>query len=90
MFGIKEDRTGDGYNIYQALSAIGSGEGVGKGYLQGTLSNDKYKHVPEQSTDFIFCTIGEEWGFFGSFIFIILYISLLVRILFLAKGKVSS
>ena len=45
MFGIKEDRKGDGYNIYQALSAIGSGETFGKGYLNGTLSNDKFKHV---------------------------------------------
>ena len=66
MFGIKEDRQGAGYNIYQALSAVGSGEGFGKGFLKGTLSNDKYKHVPEQNTDFIFCVLAEELGFMGS------------------------
>lgn len=89
MFGIKEDRTGDGYNIYQALSAIGSGEGVGKGYLQGTLSNDKYKHVPEQSTDFIFCSWAEEWGFLGGMLFIIVYIATLIRIVMLSERQRS-
>jgi len=89
MFGIKEDRTGDGYNIYQALSAIGSGEGTGKGYLQGTLSNDKYKHVPEQSTDFIFCSWAEEWGFLGGLLFIIVYIATLIRIVMLAERQRS-
>jgi rod shape determining protein RodA len=89
MFGIKEDRTGDGYNIYQALSAIGSGEGVGKGYLKGTLSNDKYKHVPEQSTDFIFCSWAEEWGFLGGLLFIIVYIATLIRIVMLSERQRS-
>ena len=90
MFGIKEDRLGDGYNMWQALSAIGSGEFAGKGYMKGTLSNDKYNHVPEQSTDFIFCTIGEEWGFLGSILFIILFSGLVSRIIFLSERQRSS
>jgi rod shape determining protein RodA len=89
MFGIKEDRKGAGYNIYQALSAVGSGEGFGKGYLKGTLSNDKYKHVPEQNTDFIFCVLAEEWGFLGSFIFISLYLSTLIRMILIAERQRS-
>jgi rod shape determining protein RodA len=89
MFGIKEDRKGAGYNIYQALSAVGSGEGFGKGYLKGTLSNDKYKHVPEQNTDFIFCVLAEEWGFLGSFTFISLYLSTLIRMILIAERQRS-
>ena len=89
MFGIIEDRRGVGYNMWQALSAIGSGEGVGKGYLNGTLSNNKYKHVPEQSTDFIFCSLAEEWGFMGSLLFVILYLSLLIRMIMIAERQRS-
>ena len=89
MFGLKEDRTGVGYNIYQALSAIGSGEALGKGYLKGTLSNDKYKHVPEQSTDFIFCVLAEEWGFLGSFVLILLYLSIMVRMIMISERQRS-
>ena len=89
MFGIKEDRRGVGYNIYQALSAIGSGEATGKGYLNGTLSNDKYKHVPEQNTDFIFCVLAEEWGFVGSFIFILLYLSTMIRMIMISERQRS-
>jgi rod shape determining protein RodA len=89
MFGIKEDRKGAGYNIYQALSAIGSGEGFGKGFLKGTLSNDKYKHVPEQNTDFIFCVLAEEWGFTGSLFFIILYLATLIRIITISERQRS-
>jgi len=89
MFGLKEDRTGVGYNIYQALSAIGSGEAFGKGYLKGTLSNDKYKHVPEQSTDFIFCVLAEEWGFLGSFVLILLYLSIMVRMIMISERQRS-
>mgnify|MGYP001215658137 FL=1 len=89
MFGIKEDRLGVGYNIYQALSAIGSGEGVGKGYLKGTLSNDKYKHVPEQNTDFIFCVLAEEWGFLGGVIFILLYITTMIRMIMISERQRS-
>ncbi len=89
MFGIKEDRKGDGYNIYQALSAIGSGETFGKGYLKGTLSNDKFKHVPEQNTDFIFCVLAEEWGFLGCFVFILLYAAILIRMIMIAERQRS-
>jgi rod shape determining protein RodA len=89
MFGIKEDRRGVGYNIYQALSAIGSGEGSGKGYLKGTLSNDKFKHVPEQNTDFIFCVLAEEWGFIGSLVFILLYLSTMIRMIMISERQRS-
>jgi rod shape determining protein RodA len=89
MFGVKEDRKGAGYNIYQSLSAVGSGESFGKGFLKGTLSNDKFKHVPEQNTDFIFCVLAEEWGFSGCMAFIILYISLLVRMIMVAERQRS-
>ena len=89
MFGVKEDRKGAGYNIYQSLSAVGSGKSFGKGFLKGTLSNDKFKHVPEQNTDFIFCVLAEEWGFSGCIAFIILYISLLVRMIMVAERQRS-
>ena len=89
MFGIVEDRRGDGYNMWQALSSIGSGEAMGKGYLKGTLSNNKYKHVPEQSTDFIFCSLAEEWGFTGCLIFIVLYLSLLIRMIMISERQKS-
>jgi rod shape determining protein RodA len=89
MFGIKEDRKGVGYNIYQALAAIGSGETNGKGYLKGTLSNNRYKHVPEQNTDFIFCSYAEEWGYLGNLVFIALYITLLVRIIIISERQRS-
>ena len=61
-----------GYNLIQSKIAIGSGGGIGKGFLNGTQT--RFDFVPEQSTDFIFCTIGEEWGFLGSFVFILLFI----------------
>ena len=89
MFGIKEDRKGDGYNIYQALSAIGSGETFGKGYLNGTLSNDKFKHVPEQNTDINFCVLAEERGFVVCFAFVCLYASILIRMIMIAERQRS-
>jgi len=89
LFGLVEDRKGDGYNIYQALSAIGSGEFIGKGYMGGTLSNDKFKHVPEQSTDFIFCSWAEERGFLGSIFLIGLYIVFLIKIITIAERQRS-
>src|SRR5690606_6966644 len=61
LLGKIDDPRGEGYNVNQSLIAIGSGQLLGKGYLEGTQT--KYNFVPEQSTDFIFCTIGEEWGF---------------------------
>ncbi|MDR1595134.1 MAG: rod shape-determining protein RodA [Prevotellaceae bacterium] len=85
MLGIKEDIKDAGYNTYQSKVAIGSGGFLGKGFLQGTQT--KLNFVPEQSTDFIFCTIGEEWGFVGSFAVIALYLTLLIRLLVLAERQ---
>ena len=79
LLGMKEDPAGVGYNVRQSMIAIGSGGFWGKGYLQGTQTT--YGFVPEQSTDFIFCTIGEEWGFFGCLLVIVLYGLLITRII---------
>ena len=88
LLGIESDPHGAGYNVNQSLIAIGSGGFSGKGFLEGTQT--KFNFVPEQSTDFIFCTIGEEWGFLGSFILIILYLTLFLRLLFLAERQRST
>lgn len=80
-----DDPRGEGYNLNQSKIAIGSGKLWGKGYLQGTQT--KYNFVPEQSTDFIFCTIGEEWGFVGSVILIGVYLFLLLRIINIAERQ---
>jgi rod shape determining protein RodA len=85
MLGIKEDIKDAGYNVYQSKVAIGSGSFLGKGFLQGTQT--KLNFVPEQSTDFIFCTIGEEWGFVGSFTLIFLFVTLLIRLIILAERQ---
>jgi len=79
LLGIKEDPSGAGYNVRQSMIAIGSGGAVGKGFLKGTQTT--YGFVPEQSTDFIFCTVGEEWGFLGCLIVIVLYGMLISRII---------
>ena len=79
LLGMKEDPSGVGYNVNQSMIAIGSGGLFGKGYLNGTQTT--YGFVPEQSTDFIFCTIGEEWGFVGSAFVILLYVFLIWRII---------
>ncbi len=87
LLGIKSDPHGTGYNVNQSIISIGSGGFSGKGYLKGTQT--KFKFVPAQSTDFIFCTIGEEWGFLGSFIIIVLYVFLLIRLIILAERQRS-
>jgi rod shape determining protein RodA len=87
ILGITTDLRGKGYNVNQSKIAIGSGKMWGKGYLQGTQT--KYSFVPEQSTDFIFCTIGEEWGFAGSVILLGLYIFLILRVIFIAERQRS-
>lgn len=79
LLGLKEDPMGVGYNVNQSKIAIGSGGMFGKGYLGGTQTT--YGFVPEQSTDFIFCTIGEEWGFVGCLVVILLYVFLIWRII---------
>ncbi|MFZ0281007.1 MAG: rod shape-determining protein RodA, partial [Bacteroidales bacterium] len=88
MLGFKSDPHGTGYNVNQSIISIGSGGFAGKGYLQGTQT--KFKFVPAQSTDFIFCTVGEEWGFIGSFVVIGLYVFLLLRLIMLAERQRSA
>ena len=83
LLGMKEDNSGVGYNVNQSKIAIGSGGFSGKGYLNGTQTT--YGFVPEQSTDFIFCTVGEEWGFLGCAFVILLYIFLIWRIAYDAE-----
>lgn len=79
LLGLKDDPSGAGYNVTQSKIAIGSGGMFGKGYLGGTQTT--YGFVPEQSTDFIFCTVGEEWGFTGCLVVILLYVLMIVRII---------
>ena len=79
LLGMKEDPSGVGYNVRQSMIAIGSGGFAGKGFLHGTQTT--YGFVPEQSTDFIFCTVGEEWGFLGCLLVLVLYGVLISRII---------
>ncbi|MDR0955447.1 MAG: rod shape-determining protein RodA [Rikenellaceae bacterium] len=85
FLGLKEDLLGVGYNANQSQLAIGSGAFLGKGFLQGTQT--KYDFVPEQSTDFIFCTIGEEWGFVGCTVVIALYVALILRLIAMGERQ---
>lgn len=87
LLGKQIDLKGAGYNVNQSKIAIGSGGFTGKGFLKGTQT--KFNFVPEQSTDFIFCTVGEEWGFLGTFVVISLFIYLCVRIVMLAERQRS-
>ena len=79
LLGMKDDPTGVGYNVRQSMIAIGSGGFFGKGFTNGTQNTGGF--VPEQSTDFIFCTVGEEWGFFGCLVVLVLYGFLITRII---------
>ena len=79
LLGMKEDPAGVGYNVNQSMIAIGSGGLFGKGFLRGRQTT--YGFVPEQSTDFIFCTVGEEWGFIGCLTVVLLYVFLIARII---------
>ena len=79
LLGLREDLAGVGYNVNQSKIAIGSGGLLGKGFLKGTQTT--YGFVPEQSTDFIFCTVGEEWGFLGCLVVIGLYVFLIARLI---------
>jgi len=87
VLGITKDIKGKGYNVNQSKIAIGSGKMWGRGYMQGTQT--KYSFVPEQSTDFIFCTVGEEWGFAGSVVVLGLYLFLVLRIIRIAERQRS-
>jgi rod shape determining protein RodA len=80
-----KDRMGAGYHVYQSKVAIGSGGFAGKGFLDGTQT--KLKFVPEQYTDFIFCTIGEEYGYLGSLVMVVLFLALFLRVIFLAERQ---
>jgi rod shape determining protein RodA len=82
------DPRGIGYNVNQSMIAIGSGGFFGKGYLQATQT--KFNFVPAQSTDFIFCTVGEEWGFLGGALVVILYVWLFIRIIMMAERQRSA
>ena len=88
LLGLESDPLGVEYNVNQSKIAIGSGGPFGKGFLQGTQT--KFNFVPEQSTDFIFCTVGEEWGFVGTSIIIVLFAVFLIRLVFLAERQHSS
>jgi rod shape determining protein RodA len=81
------DPLGVGWNVTQSKIAIGSGGLMGKGFLEGTQT--KFDFVPEQSTDFIFCTVGEEWGWMGSFVVIVLFMALLIRLVYVAERQKS-
>ena len=87
LLGKVEDPQGVGYNVDQAKIAIGSGGIIGKGFLNGTIT--KADFVPEQETDFIFCTVGEEWGFLGCIIVIAAYLGLLVHLITMAERQRS-
>ena len=80
-------RDTSGYNLLYSKTAIGSGDLLGKGYLQGTVKIGRF--VPEQSTDYIFCTVGEEWGFIGSSLLVIIYSLFIMRIYYLAEQQRS-
>ncbi len=87
ILGLKTDNKGAGYNVIQSKLAIGAGQVTGRGFLQGTQT--KYGYVPAQSTDFIYSTIGEEWGFIGCTVVIGLYLFLLLRIINMAERQRS-
>lgn len=88
LLGKEDDPKGAGYNVNQSKIAIGSGGFAGKGFLKGTQT--KYDFVPEQTTDFIFCTVGEEWGFLGTLLVIALFTALILRILYISERQRSA
>ena len=88
LLGMEDDPSGAGYNVNQSKIAIGSGGFSGKGFLNGTQT--KLKYVPEQDTDFIFCTVGEEEGFVGSVVLLMLYLALLLRLVAMAERQRSA
>ena len=85
LLGLDDDLAGAGYNVHQSEIAIGSGGLGGKGFLNGTQT--KLKFVPEQDTDFIFCTVGEEEGFLGSASVLLLFLALILRLIHLAERQ---
>jgi rod shape determining protein RodA len=87
LLNMESDPHGAGYNVLQSKIAIGSGGLTGKGFLKGTQT--KFDFVPEQSTDFIFCTVGEEWGFLGTTVVLLLFTLLLLRLIYVAERQRS-
>lgn len=87
LLGMNEDNSGAGYNVNQSKIAIGSGGLEGKGFLNGTQT--KLKYVPEQDTDFIFCTVGEEQGFMGSAIVLSLFLAMILRLIYLSERQTT-
>ncbi|NCC10783.1 MAG: rod shape-determining protein RodA, partial [Bacteroidia bacterium] len=85
LLGLEEDLTGAGYNVNQSKIAIGSGGFTGKGFLNGTQT--KLKYVPEQDTDFIFCTVGEEQGFIGASAVLLGFLLLILRLIVLSERQ---
>jgi rod shape determining protein RodA len=87
LLGMEDDLKGAGYNVHQSKIAIGSGGLEGKGFLNGTQT--KLKYVPEQDTDFIFCTVGEEQGFVGAAGVLLLFLALILRLIHVAERQTS-
>ena len=85
LLGLEDDLSGAGYNVHQSEIAIGSGGIRGKGFLNGTQT--KLKYVPEQDTDFIFCTVGEEEGFLGCAAVLLLFLALIIRLIIMAERQ---
>jgi len=88
--GLEEDPHGKDYNRFRAMSAVGSGGFSGKGYHNATVASPVLNHVPEQETDFIFCTLSEEWGFLGSFGLVIIFSVFLIHIIIIAERQKST
>ena len=89
VLGLDEDADGEDYNRNRAMAAVGSGGAFGKGYKEASLATVESNHVPESETDFIFCPFAEEWGFFGSFILMGVYVFMLLRIIVIAERQRS-
>jgi rod shape determining protein RodA len=89
FLGMREDPDGEDYNRNRAMAAVGSGGFNGKGYRNASVSSVRANHVPESETDFIFCPFAEEWGFMGSIFLVLVYITILIRIVFIAERQRS-
>jgi rod shape determining protein RodA len=89
FLGMREDPDGDDYNRNRAMAAVGSGGLKGKGYNKASLASAQSNHVPESETDFIFCPLAEEWGFFGSIVVVVLFLFMFLRIVTIAERQRS-
>jgi rod shape determining protein RodA len=90
VLGLRKDDDGKDYNRNRAMAAVGSGGMFGKGYKQASVASVRSNHVPESETDFIFCPLAEEWGFMGSLAIVVLFMSMLVRIVIIAERQRST